>query len=406
MGKDPVTLQKAADAELLQQNEAQQRGAPQDKAPAGPVPQACAEPYHCQCQDCAGLAPAAAAQRDIQVIPEPGAQGDVPAAVKFAHRAGGVGQVKVAGHRQAQQLSQAHGHKGVAGKVEIQLQAVAHCAQPGQGCREVFIADAFYRRPQRCQLVGQQHLAAKAHNKVLQAVQNILPSDDPLLQRAAPIAPAQDGPHGQLGKSQGEGGVVYDISLRLLAPVHIYQVAHALKEVEAHTQRQSNPGQGDRLAGQAVPVLQEEGGIFEIHQAQQVRHQGRSQQGFAQSPAPPGHEPGQAVVQQNNGAQQQRVLRPRAPKIEQCAAQHQARVFKPKGKQIISREKQRQKIKQKLQIRKAHGETPILHIFGSDFIAPAPDSISIISDNEPSFNAIWVTIRILFCNRMPAAGPA
>ena len=116
-----VLFEKIADAEFFEQDERKQRHAPEDKVPARPVPQARKDPHDRERERGARPAVPAAAEGDVKVVAEPRAERDVPAAVKFAHRAGEVRQVKVARHGEPQHLTQAHGHERVAGKVEVEL---------------------------------------------------------------------------------------------------------------------------------------------------------------------------------------------------------------------------------------------------------------------------------------------
>ena len=50
----------------------------------------------------------------------------------------------------------------------------------------------------------------------------------------------------------------------------------------------------------------------------------------------------------------------RADEVEGKAAQHERSIFEAKGQDVIDREKQRQKIKKKRKVGKAHGETPVI----------------------------------------------
>lgn len=125
-----MLLEKIADAELFEQNESKQHHAPEDKIPARPVPEAGEKPHDREREHRAGIAVSAAAERDVDIVAKPCAERDVPAAVELAHRARGVGQVKVARYRQREHLPEAHRHKRIAGKVKVELQAVAHRAEP------------------------------------------------------------------------------------------------------------------------------------------------------------------------------------------------------------------------------------------------------------------------------------
>ena len=132
---------------------------------------------HRQRQHSPPCAATAAAEGNIDVVAEPGAQCDVPAAVKLTDRAGDIGRVKIAGHGQGKHLPQAHGHERIAGKVKVKLQAVAHCAQPGQRRGNVGKANARQRRPQRGERVSQKDLVTKPNDKQLKALLQIRAMD-------------------------------------------------------------------------------------------------------------------------------------------------------------------------------------------------------------------------------------
>ena len=185
-----MLLEKIADAELFEQDESKQHHTPEDKIPARPVPEAGEKPHDREREHRAGIAVAAAAERDVDIVAKPCAERDVPAAVELAHRVRGVGQVKVARHRQREHLPEAHRHERIAGKVEIELQTVAHRAEPCERRRQIFVTDALERCPQRRELVGEQHLEAQTDNKELKAGEYVLARDRAFLQCAAPFAAA------------------------------------------------------------------------------------------------------------------------------------------------------------------------------------------------------------------------
>ena len=70
-----------------------------------------------------GLRDTAAAQGDVDVIPEPSRQGDVPAAPELGDVAAEVGHVEVAHQLDPEQLRRSDGDVGIAREVAINLES-------------------------------------------------------------------------------------------------------------------------------------------------------------------------------------------------------------------------------------------------------------------------------------------
>ena len=106
--------------------------APEHERPAGPVPQAAEEEDGQQVEIDPRLRDPAAAQRDVDVVAEPGGERDVPAPPEVLHGAGDVGIVEVLDELEAQHPPQPDGHVRVAREIEVDLQRVGDRAEPGQ----------------------------------------------------------------------------------------------------------------------------------------------------------------------------------------------------------------------------------------------------------------------------------
>lgn len=76
---------------------------------------------------------AVSAQGNVDIIPKPSAQTDVPPPPEFGDRVGAIGIPKVFRKVKAQNPPQAYGHVTVTGEIEIDLQEEAHGGQP---CKE------------------------------------------------------------------------------------------------------------------------------------------------------------------------------------------------------------------------------------------------------------------------------
>ena len=64
-------------------------------------------------------------------------------------------------------------------------------------------------------------------------------------------------------------------------------------------------------------------------------------------------------MEEDGRAKKQRVTRPCAEKVERGAAEHEHGVLAAEGNKIINREKERQEVKKKRQVRKTHGKAPV-----------------------------------------------
>ena len=94
------------------------------------MPESGQSPYCGKVEDLAATAYAIAAQRDIDVLAEESAEGDVPSAPEFGHRCGDVGVVEVFKKGKAKDAPDADGHVGIAGEVEIDLEGIGEGTKP------------------------------------------------------------------------------------------------------------------------------------------------------------------------------------------------------------------------------------------------------------------------------------
>ena len=217
--------------------------APADKVPVGAVPDAGQRPDHQHVEQLPGQPAAVAAQRDVDVIPEPGRQRDVPPPPKLGDAGGNVRQVKVGGAVKAHHPAQAVAHLRVAGKIKVQLERVSQDAQPGQRRRD--IGKAHVRRqqvaPQRADGIGQDHLFGQAEHKHLGTGFDLggAAAVFDVVQRGGQVPVLDDGPQHQLREQHHIGGKGDGVALRLRpAGVDVGNIADELKDIVADAQRQ------------------------------------------------------------------------------------------------------------------------------------------------------------------------
>ena len=332
-GKDGVHMahpfgglvQPPQQEDLLQDQQHRVIEAPQHEVPAGPVPQARQEPDDSQIQNLPSLTVAVAAQRDIDIFPEPGAQADVPAPPEFRDGAGLVGVFKVFQEMEAKQMPQADGHVGVSGEIEVDLEGEGDSAQPrrhGGGCGHG--ADLL---PQSAHLIGDQHLFGQAHHKALHTaagLEHALPAVHQLVLHRLVL---DDGAGDQLGEQRHIRAHVEDVFLVLdNAPVHVDGVGHGLEGVEADADGQGQSQCGDARAQQAVQVIDGEIRVLEEAQDAQVAHHIHDQHrlgGLLLSGIPEmADEPGVGVVEHRGEQHDQDILR-LTPAVEHQAEQQQ-----------------------------------------------------------------------------------
>ena len=138
--------------------------------PRRAVPQAGERKDDEQVQAGAAQPTAASAQRDIEIVPEPAGQRDMPPPPVFADRAGEIRVVEVFRQGDTEEFSDADGHIAVAGEVKIQLHHIRRVAQHKNRCRQRGGGHRCDLCVDQRQLVGDDGLFGKAQHQPLDAV--------------------------------------------------------------------------------------------------------------------------------------------------------------------------------------------------------------------------------------------
>ena len=107
-------LEELAQESLFQNQQYGEVESPDEEVPARPVPDAGGRPHHQKVEKQPGLAHPVASQGDIEVLPEPGAEGDVPPPPELGDRRRLVGRVEVLREAESQQEGDADGHVRIA----------------------------------------------------------------------------------------------------------------------------------------------------------------------------------------------------------------------------------------------------------------------------------------------------
>ena len=100
--------------------------APDEEGQGTAVPEAADQKGDKQVETVADPPGAAAAQRDVNIVPKPSGEGDVPTAPKFLYGKGEVRTPKVCRQLHAEQSGTADGNVRIAGKVAVDLDGIHH----------------------------------------------------------------------------------------------------------------------------------------------------------------------------------------------------------------------------------------------------------------------------------------
>ena len=154
--QDMRSLQQPAVHQLLCHQQDRKAQPPQNKVPACPVPQTGQHPDNENVPQPFCLRYAVSAERNIDVVPEPGAEADMPAPPEFGDGAGDIRVVEILLKPETENSAESDCHIAVAGKVKIELQGKAHGVEPEIEDRQV--PALLKRRDQLIQNICQQHL--------------------------------------------------------------------------------------------------------------------------------------------------------------------------------------------------------------------------------------------------------
>ena len=299
--------------------------APQHEIPAGAVPQAGQQPDNGDVQELPPLALAVAAQGDVDVLPEPGGQADVPPPPELSDGTGLIGIVEVLQEVEPEEMPQADGHVRVAGEVKIDLERVRDGADPRRDrCGVRHGGDVL---PDGAHLVGDEHLLAQTDHQPLQTLAGLAHRLPPVLQVVGHRLVLHDRPRDQLGEQRYIRAEVHDVPLgRYQPPVHVDGIAHGLEGVEGDTDGQQQPQRRDGCAQQTVQVADGKIRVLEKAQDRQVSHHRDDQHrlGAALPSLTPKVADGQtvAVVEHRGEQHDQNVLR-LTPAVKQQAEDKQ-----------------------------------------------------------------------------------
>ena len=251
-------------------------------------------------------AAAVAAQRYVEIVAEPGGEGDVPAVPELAQVERLVGISEVLFQLESHQGGDTDAQVAVAGEVTVNLQGIAQDAHQVLKTR---IGHGVFENPVVVlgDIVGYEEFLEHAHD------------DEPEADVGAPVGHGrrllelwQQGAGTGDGAchEQGEEGEVERVfkQARLCGEpplVYVDGVTDGLERVERYSHRQDDGQRREVGAGEFVENLNEEIGVLVVEQRQQFHCHGEPHQSFAPWPFPLVHLACEVVRQQHGGGQQE-----------------------------------------------------------------------------------------------------
>ena len=131
------SLQASAESDTLKNEKNGIIQAPYQEVETCAMPQPCCSKDNQEIDVGAHRAFSVAAQRNIQVIPEPGAQGNMPSPPEFANRFGNIRKLEVFQKVKSEQFAQTDRHVRVTAEIIVNLQRIGDDAQPVQSDRRI-----------------------------------------------------------------------------------------------------------------------------------------------------------------------------------------------------------------------------------------------------------------------------
>lgn len=350
-------LRRGAEREALQHQERAVEQAPAQECPRRAMPQSGGREHDQQVAVGRERAAAVAAEREIEIVAEPGAEGHVPAAPELGDRAAGIGPEKILGEADAEHPRQADRHVRIAGEVEIDLQGIGDGADPG--AEEVLFArgQTEHRIGDRRDIVGDDDLLGEAVGEARHAGGEVLDRDARLNHVPDHIAEADDRPGDQVREEALVGGIAGEapVGFDLAAP-HVHQIGDRLE----HEERDAG-GQSDLLgdptetgAKNQVEVFRNEMRILEPEQRREI-DQDQDRQGQARAGA---REPERTGVVDDDDRDQDEGPCSLRPVVEGEADQEDGRQERPAPQQQHDRQRHGQEDEQEIGRRKDQAKTP------------------------------------------------
>ncbi len=267
-GQNPIDMRQEAQflceaGKSLDEEQEEIEKSPAEEGPIRPVPESCQRPHGEEIEHPPRLAAPVSAQGKVHIVPEPGAQGHVPAAPEFGGASGNIGIVEVFREFESEHFSQTDGHVRVAGEIKINLQRVRQRAEPGGGHGEGHAGAENVIRHLR-HIVGNQNLLRQAIDEALHAVAKVrqrLPAVHDLLLDGVV---ADDRAGDELREERDVEAHIPHTLLRLrLAVVNVKEIGQELEGEERNPDGEGNVDPGEIFVQQKPQLLRQEGKVLE-----------------------------------------------------------------------------------------------------------------------------------------------
>ena len=254
----------------------------------------------------------------------------MPAAPELGDGLGQVGVVKVLNEFEAHDPAEADGHIGIAGEVKVDVQGKGDGVHPEE--QDGLLVGFPEQLHQQSEIVGDDDLLGKAHEKPPQAEGHVLPAVGAGIQFPGNVHIPDNGTGDELGEQSHIGAEADGVLLRhRVAPVHVDGVGQALEGIEADADGQGQLQQGDTQAGDGVEAVHEEVGILENAKERHGNDDGHGEPDFFPHLFCRLADGKTAAVKQADGEDHQEHVLGLAPAVEHKAGQQQDRVFQHLG---------------------------------------------------------------------------
>ena len=350
-------LVKPARQKALRDLQSAIRRTPCDVIHGRTMPKAADRKRHHDVQRAPKRADAAAAQRNIDVIPEPCGQADVPPPPEIPNGDGEIRLAEILHQVVAQYLRRADGDVAVPAEIAVNLKGKGdrrqQDLQPGG-----LLPVAVYRIDIQARPVGDDQLFKKAQQHHQQTVPNGLFIQRMILvDLTKQVFRALNRSSDQLRKKGDEQRIAHQAALRReLAAIDVDHIPQRLKRVKADAHRQQHVKRRNRqphpqTRGNSRECIGKKSKIFEKTQNAQIDRKAERQ-----NRAPPrfGLHPPQRqraeIRHKRARGNQQRILRIPAH-VEIVAGREQPRPARPHGQQIIGQRDDREEREKRIRIK-------------------------------------------------------
>ena len=215
--------------------------APGNESPVGAVPETAHKEDDERVPDDFRLAYATASQGDIDIIPEPSSERNMPPAPKLCYVAAEIRHVEVAHQLDTKQLGRAYGNVGIARKVAVDLEGEENGGEKQCAARLVRVIRKHLVHIHGT-IVGHHYLLEQAPKDLAHTVNSGVVIELPLLQELRQkVRCSLNGAGHQLREKRDEGEESDDVPGRLyLAPINVDGITQGLEGVERDSDRQNH----------------------------------------------------------------------------------------------------------------------------------------------------------------------